>query len=382
MKSFKVSNKLLLAVVLTCFAMSILLTGIFAFGQSLVVKSKSLPATVLQKQIVITFSEEISKGPNFKKIALLKNKKTKVPISASISANKLVVAIKQSLVAKAQYQLTIPANAVKGSKGGSNSELKFSFIPQSTSANLSGRILIAGSTSVQPIADELARYFMQQNPKVSIEVQGGGSSVGIKSAIQGIVDIGTSSRELTEDESKQLSSKGWQEIKIAADGIAVIVHRTNPVPNLTIDQIRDIFSGKIKNWKDVGGKNSPIVVVTREEGSGTRGAFEEIVMGKNARITDSAIVQPSTGAVKTTVSQDENAIGFISIGAMDSTVKGIKVDGVEPTEKNVKLGKYKIKRPFLFLVSKSPSKVTKAFVDFVLSDEGQAIVAKNYISVK
>lgn len=278
--------------------------------------------------------------------------------------------------------MTIPRNAVKSAKGEYNPDLKYTFIPQNFSSNLSGRIMIAGSTSVQPLADELAKYFMQQYPKVSIEVQGGGSSVGIKSAIQGIVDIGTSSRELTEDESKQLSAKGWQEIKIAEDGIAVIVHKSNPVSNLTIEQIRDIFSGKIKNWKEVGGKDAKIVVVTREEGSGTRGAFEEIVMGKSSKITDSAIVQPSTGAVKTTVLQDENAIGYISIGVLDSTVKGVKVEGVEPSEKNVKLGKYKIKRPFLFLVSKNPSKVTKAFVDFVLSDEGQAIVAKNYISVK
>jgi len=381
MKSFKISRKLFSSLILTCFAMLILFSGLLAFGHSLIVKSKSLPTTVSQKQIVLTFSEEISKGQNFEKIALLKNKKTKVPISASITANKLVIAIKQSLVAKAQYQLTIPVNAVKGTKGDSNTELKFSFIPQSTSTKLSGRILIAGSTSVQPLADELAKYFMQQNPEVSIEVQGGGSSVGIKSSIQGIVDIGTSSRELTEDETKQLAAKGWQQIKIAEDGIAVIVHKTNPVSNLSVEQIRDIFSGKIKNWKEVGGKNAPIVVVTREEGSGTRGAFEELIM-KSAKITDLAIVQPSTGAVKTTVSQDENAIGFISLGVLDSTVKGVKVDGVEPTEKNVKLGKYKIKRPFLFLVSKNPSKVTKAFVDFVLSDEGQAIVAKNYISVK
>lgn len=381
MKNFKSLKKFSSVLVLVCFIISTLFTVSTVFGQSLKIKSKSLPATVSQKQIVITFSEEISKGPNFEKIVLTKNKKTKVPISIGISYNKLVVSIKQSLVAKAQYQIVIPANAVKGSKGGSNPELKLSFIPQGTSANLSGRILIAGSTSVQPLADELARYFMQQNPKVTIEVQGGGSSVGIRSAIQGIVDIGTSSRELTEDESKKLSEKGWQEIKIAEDGIAVIVHKTNSISNLTIEQIRDIFSGKIKNWKDVGGKNAPIVVVTREEGSGTRGAFEEIVMGK-AKITDSAIVQPSTGAVKTTVSQDENAIGFISIGALDSTVRGVKVEGVEPTEKNVKLGKYKIKRPFLFLVSKTPSVVTKAFVDFALSDEGQAIVAKNYIPVK
>lgn len=160
------------------------------------------------------------------------------------------------------------------------------------------------------------------------------------------------------------------------------MHPSNPIENLTIDQIKDIYTGKIKNWKDVGGKDAQIVVVTREEGSGTRGAFEELVMGGSS-ISDSAVVQPSTGAVKQSVSQDPNAIGYISIGVLDSSVKAVKIEGVEPIEDNVKNGKYKLQRPFLFLTKDEPKGLVKEFIDFTLSEEGQAIVEKHhYIKVK
>lgn len=237
-------------------------------------------------------------------------------------------------------------------------------------------ITVAGSTSVQPLADDLAKAFMQKYPDTKIEVQGGGSSVGIKSARDGVADIGMSSRELKPEE------KGLNEFKIAIDGIAVVVHPSNPVKNLTIQQIKEIYTGKIKNWKDVGGKNAQIVVVTREEGSGTRGAFEELVM-KGESITESAVVQPSTGAVKQSVSQDPNAIGFISMGVIDSTIKAVSIEGIEPTEQNVKDGKYKLQRPFLFLTKDKPAGLVKDFIDFALSSEGQAIVEKHhYIKVK
>lgn len=242
--------------------------------------------------------------------------------------------------------------------------------------------MIVGLIFVQLFVDEFVKYFMQQYLKVLIEVQGGGLLVGIKFVIQGIVDIGILLRELIEDEVKQFFLKGWQEIKIVEDGIVVIVYKFNFVLNFIIDQIRDIFFGKIKNWKEVGGKDVKIVVVIREEGLGIRGVFEEIVMGKFVKIIDLVIVQLLIGVVKIIVLQDENVIGYILIGVLDSIIKGVKVEGIELIEKNVKFGKYKIKRLFLFLVFKNLSKVIKVFIDFVFFDEGQVIVVKNYIFVK
>ncbi len=235
---------------------------------------------------------------------------------------------------------------------------------------LSGTITVAGSTSVQPIAEMLAEEFQAQNPGVRINVQGGGSSAGIKAAQTGAAQIGTSSRELKEDEKKNL-----HQALIARDGIAIVVHPENKVADLTVAQVQKIFAGKITNWKEVGGKDAPIRVVIREAGSGTRGAFEELVMGKVA-VTDRTIVQGSTGAVRQTVSGDPNAIGYISFDALGKEVKSLKVEGVEPRAENVKNGKYKVARPFLILTKGAPAGIVKAFIDFVLSDEGQAIVAE------
>ncbi|MCL6478358.1 MAG: phosphate ABC transporter substrate-binding protein [Peptococcaceae bacterium] len=238
-------------------------------------------------------------------------------------------------------------------------------------------VTIAGSTSVQPLSDELAKAYSQKNPHVTINVQGGGSSQGIKAAADGIAQIGASSRGLKESEKGKV-----KEILIAIDGIAIVVNPGNvQVANLSMDQVRDIFSGKITNWKDVGGNDAAISVVTREAGSGTRGAFEEIVM-HDAKITDRAITQASNGAVRTTVAGDQNAIGYLSLGYLSTEVKGIKVDNVDPTVENIKNGTYKVKRPFLYLTSGEPAGEVKAYIDFVLSPEGQQIVSKHYIPVK
>ncbi|ATW23869.1 phosphate ABC transporter substrate-binding protein [Candidatus Formimonas warabiya] len=242
---------------------------------------------------------------------------------------------------------------------------------------LSGNIQLAGSTSVQPLAEELANVFMEKNPGVKIDVQGGGSGAGIKAAAEGVANIGMSSRELKEDEG----GLGLVPTVIAKDGIAVIVNSANKVEGLTKDQIKGIFTGEITNWEAVGGDSAPIVVINREEGSGTRDAFQELVLGADAKFTDSAAIQNSTGAVRTAVSSDANAVGFISLGSLDDSVKAVKVDGVEASEENVIATTYTISRPFLFLTKGEPTDLAKAFTDWVLSAEGQEVVGEEFIAI-
>ncbi|NPV26307.1 MAG: phosphate ABC transporter substrate-binding protein [Firmicutes bacterium] len=231
-------------------------------------------------------------------------------------------------------------------------------------------ITIAGSTSVQPISEVLAQAFMAKHPEIKVNVQGGGSTAGIQAAKTGTANIGSSSRELKSEE------KGLVETMICKDGIAVVVNPKNEVKNLTIDQIRKIYKGEITNWKQVGGADKEINVVTREAGSGTRGAFEELVMGKDNPISSKAIVQNSTGAVRTTVAGDVNAIGYVSLASLNESVKALSVDGVEPTVENVKNGTYKISRPFLYLTKEPPAGAVKTFIDFVMSPEGQSLIQK------
>ncbi len=246
---------------------------------------------------------------------------------------------------------------------------------------LSGTVTMAGSTSVQPLSEELSTAFMDKNKEVRIEVAGGGSGAGVKAAQTKTADIGAASRDIKSSET------GIKAIVICMDGIAVVVNPKSTVDELTMDQVKDIFSGKITNWKEVGGSDSQIVVVNREEGSGTRGAFEEIVLHKGDKVpfTDKAIIQNSTGVVREAVSKDVNAIGYISLGGLNNTVKPVKVDGAEATVDNIKSKKYPIARPFNYLVNEAqaPSEVAQAFIDYVLSDEGQKIVEENgYITAK
>lgn len=255
-------------------------------------------------------------------------------------------------------------------------------VTEPAASGVSGSITVNGSTSVQPLAEELSKAFTGKNPDATIDIQGGGSGVGIKSAVDGVVDIGMSSRDLKPEE------KTLKEFKIAVDGIAVIVNPANEVTNLTMEQIFKIYTGEITDWKDVGGKAGKITVVTREEGSGTRGAFVElagILVDDVDKTIANAITQGSTGAVMTTVAGDPNAIGYASFGSTkDKTdIKLVNVDGKECTEDNIYSGEYKISRPFLMLTQAEPTGLAKSFLDYILSPEGQDIVGENgYLKVE
>ncbi len=230
------------------------------------------------------------------------------------------------------------------------------------------RIQIAGSTSVQPVAEALAEKFQETHPDVKVNVQGGGSSLGISSVSQGITQIGTSSRDLTPQEKE-----GLNVYEIGKEGIVIAVNNKNNVTALTKDQVKGIFSGAITNWKQVGGSDMQIHVVTREEGSGTRSSFESLIMN-GTKIRSDAIVQSSTESVKQVVAQDPGAIGFVSLAHMSNDVTALKIDGVSPSTQTVANGSYKLQTAFLFVVKGEPEGVVKEFIDFTLSPEGQAIV--------
>lgn len=239
-------------------------------------------------------------------------------------------------------------------------------------------IAISGSTSVGPLVELEEEEFEANNQDVTIEINQTGSSSGIKDTISGTTEIGMSSRELTDEESKNL-----KEVTIAVDGIGVVVNKNNPVKNLTLEQIKDIFTGKITNWSEVGGEDKEIVVVSREEGSGTRTAFQEILNYSTEDTVKNAIVNNSTGATKVMVEENDNAIGYMSIGYIDDSIASVNVDGVEATADNVKSGEYKIQRPFLLVYKEGAlSEEGQEFIDFILSDKGQAIVAEeNLVTV-
>lgn len=241
--------------------------------------------------------------------------------------------------------------------------------PNHEQTELSGTLNLAGSTSVQPFSEVVAEEFMKLNRNVQVNVQGGGSSQGVTAAISGAADIGAASRELKEEEKAQ----GVVPTRIAIDGIAVVVHPANKVSALTAEQVKNIYRGNIKNWKEVGGDDATITLVTREESSGTRDAFLDIIMDQE-NIDPSAIVQNSTGAVRTTVAGDKNAIGYISLAKVNEEVKALAIDGVEATVDHVKDGSYQLQRPFHYVTKGEPSSLAQAFIDFVLSEEGQRLI--------
>ena len=241
-----------------------------------------------------------------------------------------------------------------GSATGSNEEA------QGLQENkLEGTVSIIGSTSVQPVAQSLADAFTSVQPNIQVDIQGVGSTAGVKAADDGTANIGTASRELKTEEKEW----GLTEHVIAMDGIAIVIHLNNTVADLTKDQAAQIFKGEITNWKEVGGADKEIIVVSREDGSGTRGAFEEI-LGIEGQLSEKALIAEGNGAVKQNIATKEDAVGYVSLGYIDNSIKAVKVDGVEATVENIKAQKYPVARPFLMLTKGDINAETGAFLDF------------------
>ena len=238
-------------------------------------------------------------------------------------------------------------------------------------ADLSGSISMSGSTSMEKLANAVAESFMEKYPNVTVTAEFTGSSAGIESVLAGSVDIGNSSRNLKDDEK----SAGAAENIVAIDGIAVVADPANKVEDLTKDQLVSIYTGEIKNWSEVGGDDQAIVVVGREAGSGTRGAFEELLDIADACTYANEL--DSTGAVMAKVASTPGAIGYVSLDVVDDSVKALKLDGVDATEENIKAGNYALSRPFVMAtkgeISEQKTEV-QALFDYLSSDEGKALI--------
>lgn len=238
-------------------------------------------------------------------------------------------------------------------------------------ADLKGSITLAGSTSMEKFSNALAEAFMEKYPDVTVQAEFTGSSAGVEAVLAGQSDIGNSSRNLKEEEKE----KGAVENIVAIDGIAVVTDPENAVADLTKDQLINIYNGTVTNWKELGGADQPIVVVGREAGSGTRGAFEEILKLEDA--CKYANELDSTGAVMAKVASVPGAVGYVSLDVIDDTVKVLTLDGVEASEENIKSGEYFLSRPFVMATNgeiSAQNEMVKALFDYIYSEEGNELV--------
>jgi phosphate transport system substrate-binding protein len=237
----------------------------------------------------------------------------------------------------------------------------------------------AGSTSMQPLMEDLAQAYSERHEYVTFDVQGGGSRLGIALARENQIDIGTASRTPTvkEERDSETGAKRLWWTAIAQDGIALVVHPQNTVGSLTLPQARDIFFGRILDWEEIGGTLGEIAVISREDGSGTRGVFEEMVMGEK-RVTLTAIVMPSSEAVVEYVARHPTAIGYVSMGYLSPQVKALQIEGVSPTPEDVQSGVYPLTRPLYLLTGQEPTGEVKAFIEFASSPTGQAVLEQRY----
>lgn len=237
----------------------------------------------------------------------------------------------------------------------------------------SGSISLAGSTSMEKLCEAMSESYMEANQGVTVTVEYTGSGAGLESLAAGSVDIGNASRGLKEEET----AKGLVENVVAIDGIAVITDKDNTVTNLSSENLAKIYCGAITNWKDLGGKDEAIVVIGREAGSGTRDAFEELLkVQDNCKYAQEL---DSTGAVLAKVASTPGAIGYVSLDVVDSSVIGMKLNGVEPTEQEILAGNYMLQRPFVMATRGEISKqeeVVQSWFEYIQSEEGKAVIKK------
>ena len=245
-------------------------------------------------------------------------------------------------------------------------------------ANISwaGNIVIKGSTTVLPIAQKVAEAYMKQNPDVKISISGGGSGNGIKAIIDGSTDIADSSRFIKDKEVKLANEKGRYPVPfaVAYDCIIPVVHPSNPLKNISLAQLKAVYKGEYKNWKELGGDDRKIVVVSRDTSSGTYEVWEEKVMEKE-RVYPGALLQASNGAVAQAVSKNKNAIGYIGLGYLDESVNALTIDGIKGSEETTLNGLFPVSRPLYMFTNGWPKGDTLNFINFVLHPQkGQKYV--------
>jgi phosphate transport system substrate-binding protein len=252
-----------------------------------------------------------------------------------------------------------------------------------TGTAFAGNIVIKGSTTVLPVAQTTLEAFMKASPGVNISLSGGGSGEGIKALIDKSTDIANSSRAIKDKEIELAKSKGVSPVAtvVAIDAIVPIVNPRNKVKNLSIDQLSQIYQGKITNWKEVGGDDLQIVVISRDSSSGTFEAWAEMVLNK-AKVTPRAQMQASNGAIVQAVSKNRYAVGYIGLGYINKSVKPLTVNGIEATIENAFSKAYPVARPLYMYTNGKPTGETAKYINFVLSPAGQGLVAKDgYIPV-
>ncbi len=247
-----------------------------------------------------------------------------------------------------------------------------------SSAAFAQNLVIKGSTTVLPVAQKVAEAYMAEKPDIKISISGGGSGNGIKAIIDGTTDVATSSRFIKDKETKMAMENGAYPVpfSVAYDCIVPVVHPENPVQNLTLDQLKQLYMGKIKNWKDVGGGDNPVVVVSRDTSSGTYEVWESKVMTEE-RVFPGALLQASNGAVLQAVAKNRNAIGYIGLGYLDESAKTLTVNGIEGSAETTLNGTYPISRPLFMFTRGWPESHIADFINYMLHPEkGQKLVSE------